>query len=117
MTNALRLSRIIIFIIFGAIILIYSIFQAWKLISGPVVKISNPIDGTTFKQALIEISGETRNISYIHLNDKPIFTDKDGNFNEKFLLSPGYNVIKIDASDKFKKRIEKRLELVLKEYQ
>ena len=50
------------------------------------------------------------------MNDKPIFTDKTGYFKEKFILSTGYNVIKLSGTDKFKKYTEKKLELILKEY-
>ena len=108
--------RISLFILFGLIILDYSLFQAWKLISGPIVDIYTPQNGATYSQTLIEIDGRARNISYINLNDRPIFTDKDGYFKEKLLLSPGLNVIKLDARDKFKKYTEKKLEVILKEY-
>ncbi len=100
----------------GIVIVSYSLFQAWKMIQGPVITIYSPENGRTFNQALIEIEGRAKNISHLSLNDRPIFTDKSGYFKEKFLLSPGYNVIKLDATDKFKKYVEKRLYLVLKEY-
>lgn len=114
--NAKSILRISLFSIFGAVIVGYSLFQAWKLISGPIINITSPQNGTTFSQALIEIEGQARNIAYLNLNDRPIFTDKNGYFKEKILLSPGYNIIKLDAQDKFKKYTEKRLELILKEY-
>lgn len=98
------------------VIVSYSIFQAWKIIQGPVIEIYGPENGATFTQALIEVEGRAKNISFLNLDDRPIYTDKTGYFKEKILLSPGYNVIKIDASDKFKKYTEKRLYLVLKEY-
>ena len=94
----------------------YSIFQAWKLISGPIIDIYTPQNGATYSQTLIEIEGRARNISYLNLNDRPIFTDKNGYFKEKLLLSPGYNIIKLDAKDKFKNYTEKRLEVILKEF-
>lgn len=100
----------------GLIIVSYSIFQAWKIIQGPVINIYTPINGTTFTQALITVEGSAKNASHISLNDRAIFTDKNGYFQEKLLLSPGYNIIKLDAEDKFKNKTEKRLELVLKEY-
>ncbi len=94
----------------------YSIFQAWKLISGPIIDIYTPQNGATYSQTLIEIEGRARNISYLNLNDRPIFTNKNGYFKEKLLLSPGYNIIKLDAKDKFKNYTEKRLEIILKEF-
>ncbi|MFZ2621445.1 MAG: hypothetical protein WAX85_02720 [Minisyncoccia bacterium] len=113
--NAIFILRISLFSVLGLIIVGYSLFQAQKLIRGPVIDIYSPQNGTTFKETLLEISGRAQNISYLNLNDKPIFTDKNGYFKEKILLSPGYNVIKLDAKDKFKKYTEKRLELILKE--
>lgn len=102
--------------ILGLIIIGYSLFQAQKLLRGPIIEIYTPENGATYSQTLIEIEGRARNISYLNLNDKAIFTDKDGYFKEKLLLSPGYNIIKLDAKDKFKTYREKRLELILKEY-
>jgi hypothetical protein len=65
---------------------------------------------------LIEIQGRARNIAYINLNGTQMFTDKNGYFDEKLLLSPGYNVVTLDATDKFGKKTEKKMELILKEY-
>ena len=114
--NALSKLKIILYVLFGIIIVGYSIFQAWKLISGPIIDIYSPQNGATYTNTLIEISGRARNVSYLNLNDRPIFTDKDGYFKEKLLLLPGYNIIKLDARDKFKTYTEKKLELILKEY-
>lgn len=114
--NALSKLKIILFSLFGLIILSYTLFQANKLISGPIIEIDTPQDGATYSQTLIEIDGRARNIAYLNLNDKPIFTDKDGYFKEKLLLSPGLNIIKLDARDKFKTYTEKKLQIILKEY-
>ncbi len=105
-----------LYTIFALIILSYSVFQAQKIIFGPIIEIYSPQNGSTFNLALIEVEGRGKNISYINLNDRKIFTDKTGYFKEKILLSPGYNVIKLSAEDKFKNYTEKRLELILKEY-
>lgn len=115
MRNATIIRRVLLFSLF-LIVGSYSLFQAQKLIDGPKIKIYSPLSGSTFNQTLIEIEGRATNIAYLNMNDKAIFTDKNGYFKEKFLLSPGYNVIKLDARDKFKKYTEKKLELILKEY-
>ncbi len=114
--NAISLLRIGFFVLLGLVIVGYTLFQAQKIIQGPVIEIYSPKDGTTFNQSLIQIEGRAKNIAYLNLNDKPIFTDKNGYFSEKLLLLPGYNIIKLDARDKFKKYTEKKLELILKEY-
>ena len=114
--NAISILRISIVSLLGLIILGYSLFQAHKLISGPIIDIYTPQNSATYNQTLIEIYGRARNASYLNLDDRAIFTDKDGYFKEKLLLSPGYNIIKLDAKDKFKKYTEKIIQVILKEY-
>lgn len=114
--NAVSVLRTSIISLLAIVIVGYSLFQAQKLLTGPVIDLYTPQNGATYNQTLIEIEGRARNIAYLNLNDKKIFTDKDGYFKEKLLLSPGYNIIKLDAQDKFKNYTEKRLELILKEY-
>ncbi len=114
--NALSVLRISLIVALVLVIVGYSGFQASKIISGPVIEVYSPMNGSTYNQTLIEVEGKARNIAYLNLNDRPIFTDKEGYFKEKILLSQGYNVIKLDARDKFKKYTEKRIEVILKEY-
>ncbi len=114
--NATSLIRTGLISLLVLVIVGYSLFQAQKLIRGPIIDIYTPQNGATYNQTLIEIDGRARNAAYINLNDRPIFTDKNGYFSEKLLLSPGYNIIKLDARDKFKNYTEKRLEIILKEY-
>ena len=114
--NAASLLRISLISLLGLVIVGYSLFQAKKLISGPIIDVFSPQNGATYSQTLIEVVGRAQNAAYLNLDDRPIFTDKDGKFSEKLLLSPGYNIIKLDAHDKFKKYTEKKLQVILKEY-
>ncbi len=114
--NAKSIIRIVIFCLFGILIAGYSVFQAQKLITGPVIEVYTPQNGATYSQTLIEIDGRVFNTSHLNLNGRSIFTDKSGYFKEKLLLSPGFNIIKLDAVDKYKKYTEKILEIILKEY-
>lgn len=115
MRNVTILRKVLLFLLFF-IIASYSLFQAQKLIKGPQINVFSPLNGATYKQTLIEVEGTAKNVAYLNMNDKQIYTDKNGYFKEKILLSPGYNIIKLDARDKFKKYAEKRLEIILKEY-
>jgi hypothetical protein len=82
------------------------------LIIGPTLDISRPESGLTLKDPLVEIVGVSQNINFISLNDSPIFVDKQGNFREKILLQPGYNITKLFVSDRYGREKEKFLELV-----
>jgi len=84
-------------------------------IIGPTITISSPTNGESVGNSLIELKGTAKNISYISVNDRRIFTDEEGVFKEKLLLYPGYNIISVKAEDRFDRNIEKTLELVYKE--
>lgn len=104
----LRLSFAIIIIL---IIGVYSFYQARKLIAGPEINIKSPENGATVSQPLVEITGTASNIKDISLDDRPIFIDQQGNFDEKLLLPSGYTIITLKAHDRFKHYTEKTLEL------
>lgn len=108
--NTIKISSLIAIVIFiGS----YSLYEARNIIRGPVLEIFEPTDGSAIENPLIEIKGMAQNISAIKINDRPITVDKEGVFAEKLLLSPGYNIIKLSAEDKFGRHTEKMLELVL----
>ena len=114
--NAKAIVRFCFISAFVLIIVIYSFFQAYKLIAGPQITIYSPQNGSSYNSPLIEINGNAQNISSISLDDRSIFISTKGDFKEKLLLLPGYNIIVIKASDRFGKKTEKRLELILKEF-
>lgn len=104
--------RVLIISFFVLTIVGYSIFQAHKIITGPEIAIASPLTGGTIHQSDVDISGVAKNISFISVDDRPIHIDESGNFKEKLLLYPGYNIIKLQARDKFGASVEKHVELV-----
>lgn len=89
----------------------YGVYQARMMLSGPQITLKTPKTGSSFSDPLITIAGAAHNISAISLNDRPIFIDEHGNFSEKLLLSPGYTIMKVQASDKFGRETQQLLEL------
>ena len=81
---------------------------------GPIITIHTPENGSTLTESLVTIKGVAENISHISLNDRSIFIDEEGRFQEKLLLSYGYNIMTIKAEDKFGRKTEEILELVYK---
>ncbi|MEK9201514.1 MAG: hypothetical protein AAB944_00930 [Patescibacteria group bacterium] len=96
--------------------LLYIFYQGKSIIEGPLISIQSPINGATITSSLIEVRGISDNIARISLNDRPIFIDEEGFFKEKILLSPGYNIIKLTAADKFGRVKEQILELIYRDY-
>ncbi len=64
---------------------------------------------------LIEIKGKAKNATYLSLNGREIFINKEGEFSEKVALIPGLSVVTIDAQDKFGKSAEKKFEVMYEE--
>lgn len=105
--------RIVLFTVLALVILSYSAFQARKIIEGPEISLTSPLSGIQ-TDPLVNIVGRASNIKEIKLNGNAIFIDEQGNFNEKMVLSSGYNFIEIEAWDKFNKETKKTVELVYK---
>ena len=99
---------------FVSSILGYTYFQTRNIITGPTISITLPANGTTLSESLITIEGEAHNITHISINDRQIFVDEEGNFQEQLLLPYGYTIITIEARDKFGRYERKTLELVYK---
>lgn len=86
----------------------YALFQAQNILNGPIVSIFVPRNSNE----VAVIAGEAKNTSFITMNGRQIAIDKGGNFSEKFVLSDGYNIVKIAAKDKFGHVSEKTIEMV-----
>lgn len=92
----------------------YVFFNSRVFIAGPKISVSSPENGSGTDKNVVEIVGNTENTSAISINDRPILIDESGNFKESLLLVPGYNIIMIEAQDKFDRHISERLDLFYK---
>ncbi len=112
--NTLKISSIVVSLLFiGG----YSAYEFHNVLLGPTLTIYEPSDGATIEHPLIEVKGQAKNVSRISVNDREITVDEAGLFTDKVVLFPGYNVIKLSVSDKFGRRTEKQLELVLSQHE
>lgn len=100
-------------IIFLFLFLGYGMFEGKKILSGPSLTITQPQNGQSFTNQNNEISGSVSNASFIRLNDRQIFVDKNGVFREPLTLLSGYNIIRIEVEDKFGKKVQKELKVFL----
>jgi hypothetical protein len=90
----------------------YAYLATKDFIAGPQITVISPTDGETATSSPIDIVGIAKNISSITLDDRKIFIDDEGNFKEKLLLYPGYNIISVKAEDRYKRTTEKTIRLV-----
>lgn len=113
-TQGKTIIKISLFVLIFTIIAGYSYYQARALIHGPEITVTSPQQASTLDNAFVAIKGFAKNISFLTLNDRQIFVDNEGNFNEELLLSPGYNAWELEAKDKFGRVVSKKIELVLR---
>lgn len=81
-------------------VLAYVTFQARFLITGPQIVITEEI-GVVQNQRQVFLTGHAYNISHLWMNDRPIFTDAQGNFKEALVLENGYTITTLRAEDRY----------------
>lgn len=112
-TSSVRLPVTVLLISLGvALLLTYIIFQARFMILGPLVTISSPHTGSQVEGALVSIEGSVTNATRIELNNRQIFVDNTGHFQEDLLLPLGYTTYTLSAMDRFGRMTERQLSLI-----
>ena len=101
------------YLAFGLLLVVYVLFQARYLILGPGISVDSPADNSTVANPALMVEGTAKNTDSLTLDDRLIYMDKEGHWQEKLILSPGLNIIKIDAKDRFGRQTEKLLRVVL----
>jgi hypothetical protein len=97
-------------------VVLYTALQTRDLIRGPQITINYPQSGQKLADATVDVTGQAKLISHLYLNDNPIFTDQHGGFSQKLLLAPGYNIIKLEAKDRFNRVISKTIQLIYQDH-
>ncbi len=94
----------------------YGLFEARRLIEGPVITIDSPVDGSATSSMGIVIAGTALNISFLTINDKAWYTDKAGHFSELLSIPPGFTVLTVRAVDRFGRRTAKSVSITVLNY-
>lgn len=105
-------ARTAVVIAFFVLLAGYGVYQTRDLMLGPAIVIASPQDGAALAGNPVEVAGQAERIAFLSLNGGRIFTDEEGYFRQKLLLNRGYNIIKLEARDKFGRTVEKILHLV-----
>ena len=91
----------------------YSLYQARAILTGPRVWIESPLDGQEVSSSLVVMEGRAKNIAWISLNDRQIFTDEEGKWSEKLIVSEGTSIMTVRARDRFGRETKETLYIVL----
>lgn len=95
-----RLFSLFITTLVGASFLVYVIFQARFLLEGP--RISLIVEPPALQtNRVVTLEGKTKNIVFLSLNGREIYTDKSGYFKEAVVLENGYTITTLEARDRY----------------
>jgi len=118
--NVKKILKTAVFSVFFIFIIVYAFFRSYNLIFG--IKIKNvTINGNEIKESakieneVLKITGNAKNALNLTLNGREISIDQKGNFDETIILLSGYNIVNIEAVDKFGNKDEKNYQLIFKE--
>lgn len=92
-------------------------FELRKVIGGPRVDLdceTGHCQEIVSEKSLYPLTGNTSNISEIHIGNRKIYTDTKGKFNEYITLYPGTNNVTISAKDRFGKEVKKDISVYYK---
>ena len=96
------------------LLLAYAFYQGRFLILGPSISITSHQNGAVVEESVVNIGGKAQNVAWISLNDRQIFTNEEGLWSEKLILSPGTSIMTVKARDRFGREKTKSLILYLK---
>jgi hypothetical protein len=78
----------------------FVVFQGRFLITGPRIVFQDLPQGPQNNRQ-VTITGDAYNISRLWLNDRPIYTDAKGRFEEAIVLENGYTIATLRAEDRY----------------
>jgi hypothetical protein len=114
----MRRFQLTVFVVAFAVLMIggYGLFEARRLIEGPIITIEYPLDGSATSSTGVIIAGTAENISFLTINDLSSYTDKSGHFSELLSIPPGFTVLTVQAVDRFGRRAAKSVSIQVLDY-
>ena len=105
--------KIVLLMMLFIVLFGYSYYKTKDLILGVRLIVEGIENGETVSRSEVELSGEASRAIFLSINGREIFIDQDGKFKDSLILLPGYNIITVQARDKFGKEKKKVFEVFL----
>jgi hypothetical protein len=87
----------------ASLLLAFVGYNMRDIIFGCPLIIHGATDGATVTSLIFPIAGNARHAKTITIDGRTVAFDRNGNFTEKILLSPGYNIVEVALTDRFGK--------------
>src|ERR1700679_4119793 len=97
-------------VVFFLVIAGYAYFEARGILFGPTIQVSQSVEQVSVPY--IELTGTTSHIATLSMNGQSVPVTESGTFDIPYALSPGFNRIVLDATDKYGNATEKVVEVV-----
>jgi len=105
------LKKILFFTILCSICAIV-IYDTKDILFGAPLSINTASDGATLSSSYLPITGTASHAGTLQINGRTVAMDRQGQFSDGALLSPGYNIVEISQTDRFGKEKRKIIHLV-----
>lgn len=79
--------------------LFYAFVEARGLFIGPTIILESPPEGVSTTDPLILLAGQSLRTKELTVNGGKVFIDTSGYFSQHLVLSPGYNIMTVVATD------------------
>lgn len=98
-----KAAKIAVFVILSMGLVLFIVSRTSALRHGPAILLTSPTPGETIYKPLVTVKGVAKRTTELSLNGESIFIDQDGIFSEPMTLNPGYNIVTLEAKDRFGK--------------
>lgn len=100
--------------ILGILIVVgYSFFALKDVLRGPRINIITPVSGYATTTQMITVAGRVLRGNLFFINNATTTIDLKGNFAEQLLLSSGYNIMTLEARDRYGRTSHETIEMIL----
>jgi hypothetical protein len=97
----------------GIMVLGLVAYNVKDLVFGTPLTVATTTDGATLASPFLPITGVARHARELLINGRSVAVDRDGNFTDEVVLSPGYNIVEVAFKDQFGKQKIKTYQVVV----
>jgi hypothetical protein len=84
-----------------SVLIAYGLMEAWPLMVGPSLTVSEPVEYGSYPGGIVEIRGVAKRVVRLTLNGSPLLHDQEGNFSSTLTFPRGGSILTFVATDRF----------------